>query len=215
MAKRHEAAAVLTEGGSTSAPGRAGSRRRANLPEVILDAALRCFERWGIQRTRVEDIAREADMPRPHIYRHFASKDAIVHAVILRAIDRHHARLAERYPVEGPAGALILNTLLAGVRDAATEVQALTQQDSARITAESLAASAEITAALRAHWEPILKHAEARGELRAHIDIAAATRWLVFIQLSYLTLGNQVPPLEESLSAFVLPALVTPSGPPE
>jgi len=188
----------------------ASRRRRRDLPEVILDAAQQCFERWGIQRTRVEDIAAEAGMPRPHIYRHYASKEAIVHAVALRAIRRHHERLSERFPLEGPARQLIVNTLLSGVRDAAQEVQGLTRQDSARITAHSLAESEEITTVLREHWLPILEHARDRGELRSGVDLDAATRWLVFIQLSFLSLGNPDPAteVETTLSQFVLPALL-------
>lgn len=186
--------------------------RRTNLPDVILDAALRCFERWGIQRTRVEDIAREAQMPRPHVYRHFAGKDAIVHAVVLRTIERHHERLAERYPIEGPAADLVLGTLISGATDTVTEVAAFTREDSAKITAESLAASPEISAALRGHWAPILEHAKARGELRDHVDVESATQWLVFVQLSFLTLGDSAPPLRESLEAYVLPALLQDAG---
>lgn len=186
-------------------------KRRKDIPEVILAAATRCFEQWGIQRTRVEDIAHEADIPRPHIYRHYASKDAIVHAVILRAIERHHDRLARRFPIAGPAADLILATLVSGVRDAAGEVQALTRVDSAHVTARSLADSPEIMAALQGHWQTILEHARERGELREHVEVEAATRWLVFIQLSYLALGTPQPKreLEQELRAFVLPALLT------
>jgi len=184
-------------------------KRRKDLPEVILGAAISCFERWGIQRTRVEDIAREADVPRPHIYRHYASKDAIVHAVILRAIERHHERLAKRLPIAGPSADLILATLVSGVLDAADEVQALTRVDSAHVTARSLAESPEIMATLQGHWQAVLEHAREREELREHVEIEAATRWLVFVQLSYLALGS--PPkrqLEQEMRAFVLPALL-------
>jgi len=185
--------------------------RRQDLPELILDAAQRCFERWGIQRTRVEDIANEAQMPRPHVYRHYSSKEAIVHAVVLRAIRRHHVRLSNLFPLEGPARELIINTLLSGLRDTSEDIQGLTREDSARITAQSLAESDEITAALREHWRPILEHARSREELRPSVDLDAATRWLVFIQLSLLSLGSPDPSTDiaETLSDFVLPALLT------
>src|SRR5438445_623657 len=86
---------------------------------AIVDAAARCFARWGIPRTRVEDIAIEVGIARPHIYRHFASKDAIVHAVVLRQIRHHHRRLSERFPHQGPAADLIIGSLLTGVHETA------------------------------------------------------------------------------------------------
>lgn len=195
----------------TSSPRTPRKRRRPGEPaQAIVAAAESCFSRWGIQRTRVEDIAAEAGVPRPHVYRHFASKEAIVHAVVLRAIRRHHERLAERFPIEGPAAPLILGTLVSGVTDAAEDVQSLTREDSAQLTARSLADSPEIVAALRAHWEPVLEHARQRGELREGIDIDATTRWLVFVQFSFLALPRigDPAPVEDDLRRFVLPALL-------
>jgi AcrR family transcriptional regulator len=205
MARRRSARLPLEPGVAPSA--KATAPRRQNLPEVILEAAETCFERWGIRRTRVEDIANEAQMPRPHVYRHFASKDAIVHAVVLRAIERHHTRLAERLPIAGPSAPLILDTLRSGVQDAPNDVRALTRSDSAEITAQSLASSPEIVEALRSRWQPVLEHAAARGELRPGVEIDAAARWLVFVQFSVLAFER--PDVQDELRAFVLPSLLT------
>src|SRR3546814_12924134 len=61
-------------------PGRGKSATAKESPaDAIVDAAARCFQRWGIARTRIEDIASEVGIVRPHIYRHFESKEAIVH----------------------------------------------------------------------------------------------------------------------------------------
>ena len=46
--------------------------------EHILDAAETCFVRNGFDRTTMQDIAREARMSSPNIYRYFASKEALV-----------------------------------------------------------------------------------------------------------------------------------------
>lgn len=60
-------------------------------PQAIVDAALRCFERWGLARTRMEDIAREAGVARTVLYRHFASRDDLQLAVIVGHIDEQHS----------------------------------------------------------------------------------------------------------------------------
>jgi AcrR family transcriptional regulator len=62
---------------------------------AILDAALAEFERVGIRRARVEDIARKAGIGRATLYRRFADKDALVAAALLRKFERFMAQLDE------------------------------------------------------------------------------------------------------------------------
>lgn len=53
-------------------------RARATTKEEILRAAARCFARDGVAATSMEDIAREAGITRMTLYRHMASRDALV-----------------------------------------------------------------------------------------------------------------------------------------
>lgn len=57
--------------------------------EAVLDAALVEFDRHGIRRVALEDVARRAGVSRTTIYRKFANKDDLVSAVM----DRENARL--------------------------------------------------------------------------------------------------------------------------
>jgi AcrR family transcriptional regulator len=63
--------------------------RRNNL----LDAASRIFARQGYEATSVEDIAFEAGIGKPTIYRYFASKQALFEAVFGQALDDLQIRL--------------------------------------------------------------------------------------------------------------------------
>jgi len=180
---------------------------------AIVNAAGHCFQKWGIARTRIEDVAEEVGIARPHIYRHFESKEAIVHAVVLREIRHHHLRLAERFPLRGPAEPLILGSLVSGIVDAAqdSDTAFLVRSDGASLTARMLASSEDVVAEVDRHWIPLLEYARRRGELREDVDIAAATRWLSFIEFSYLALPELVPDrgaLTSRLKAFVIPALL-------
>lgn len=64
--------------------GRSAEESRAH----ILDAAERVFAKQGVNGSTVADIAREARVSRPLLYRHFASRDAIVIGVLERASTR-------------------------------------------------------------------------------------------------------------------------------
>ena len=51
--------------------------RVENRRAAILEAAQTCFFQYGLERTRMEDIARLAQISRPALYEHFENKSAI------------------------------------------------------------------------------------------------------------------------------------------
>ena len=62
-------------------------RRRAEArPDEVLDAALDLFIEKGFAATRVEDIARRADLSKGAVYLYFPSKEAIIEALVRRAM---------------------------------------------------------------------------------------------------------------------------------
>lgn len=71
----------------------AGSADQDPTTALVLDAALRQFELFGLARSTVEDIAKRAQLARVTIYRRFPSKDRLVEAVILREVGRFLSEL--------------------------------------------------------------------------------------------------------------------------
>jgi AcrR family transcriptional regulator len=51
--------------------------------ESILQAATRVFQKWGINKTTMEDIAREAGKGKSTLYYYYQSKDEIFDAVVI------------------------------------------------------------------------------------------------------------------------------------
>lgn len=64
--------------------------------QAILDAALVEFDRHGIRRVALDDVARRAGVSRTTIYRRFANREDLVAAVM----DRENARLFADIAVE-------------------------------------------------------------------------------------------------------------------
>ena len=54
----------------------------------IRDAALVCIGRFGLAKTTVDDIAREAGCSRATLYRYFDGKPAILRAAVVAELDR-------------------------------------------------------------------------------------------------------------------------------
>lgn len=68
----------------------------ASARERILEAAYACVARYGISKTTVEDVAREARLSRATVYRHFpGGKDELVMETIRWETGRFFIRLAE------------------------------------------------------------------------------------------------------------------------
>jgi AcrR family transcriptional regulator len=101
-------------------PGRAAPPVAAGSQEErILDAALVCIARWGLAKTGLDDVAREAGVSRATVYRAFpGGKDAVAEAVARSELARFFAavdsRLAEAATLE--------DLLVAGMTEAATRI---------------------------------------------------------------------------------------------
>lgn len=167
--------------------------------EVIVEAATTCFRRWGYVRTRMEDIAKEAGIARPALYRYFSGKDALLLEVMVRHIEARGRQLHRVLPCEGPAGPLLLKALQWGA--AATDDREVIEtilgvevmHDTARVVAES----PRVADALSDYWRPYLEHARVTGALRDGVDPDTAVRWLTFIRFTFLSLPELVPPPDE------------------
>lgn len=65
--------------------------------ERIVRASYLCFERHGIERTSIEDIAREAGVTRPTVYRYFkGGKIDIVDMISSEESRKIHAEVRKR-----------------------------------------------------------------------------------------------------------------------
>lgn len=69
----------------------------ASQEERIIDAALRCIARWGVAKTTLDDVAREADYSRATVYRFFpGGRDGLIETVTRTEVSRFFAALGQR-----------------------------------------------------------------------------------------------------------------------
>ena len=60
----------------------------------VLDAVKACFERWGMERTTIDDVARQSEMSRATLYRLFpGGREVIFEAHRVHELDRFFATL--------------------------------------------------------------------------------------------------------------------------
>lgn len=52
---------------------------------LILNAAIVCVKRWGIERVTLHDIAREAGVARSTLYNHYSNRDDVIREALLQS----------------------------------------------------------------------------------------------------------------------------------
>jgi AcrR family transcriptional regulator len=168
------------------------SRRQGVVPQEaeaaqthFIDAAEICFERYGVVKTTMEDIARTAGVSRPTVYRHFADRDSLVLAVVMRrarsligkaqAFIRRHDTFEEQL-VEG-----LLFLVKTGRKD--PFVRILVSPEHLELAHQILGATDAVIDLNLEMWQPILAEAAARGELNPALDFREIAQWLTHVEL--------------------------------
>ena len=194
---------------------RAGTRStNGDVRSTILRAAERCIQRHGIRKTTMDDIAREAKISRPSVYRYFSDREDLLLALMndhSRAATEKARRFIDQYPSveEGLVEGLIY---LAehGHRDEFTRFLASMDDSDFGRRVASTDAFATLTGEF---WDPFLDAAEKRGDLRPGLDRHEVHVWLGNVGLILMSIleREEIPnpaAMRSLVRQFVVPAFV-------
>jgi AcrR family transcriptional regulator len=196
------------------------SRRQGVVPQEVeaaqahfIDAAEACFERYGVVKTTMEDIAKMAGVSRPTVYRHFSDRDSLILAVIMRrsrsligkaqAFIRRHERFEDQL-VEG-----LLFLVKTGRKD--PFVRILVSPEHLELAHQILGATDAVIDLNLEMWQPILAEAAARGELNPDLDFREIARWLTHVELIMVgrfDLATDDDVIRSMLRTFLAPAFL-------
>jgi AcrR family transcriptional regulator len=177
-------------------------------PELdpFLDAAAKCFARYGLKRTSVQDVARELGVDRTTVYRQVGT--IAQQARLLAARELH--RLVESIPGRattpvGPVGIIeIMASVIDDVRNHPVMLKLLAD-DADTITLSTLAELPPLLDRVAVFLTPMLSASMASGTL-ARRDPKILAEWLIRLVVTLVL----VPPLGDLrafLSELLLPAL--------
>lgn len=144
--------------------------------EVIIESAMACFGRQGLDKTTVVDIAREADVSRSTVYEYFRDRAEIVEACAEHSSQRFYREMARSM---GRGDSLEEKLTLAAVfvTRARRFVEPEMYFDADEV---SLLLTKNAAVLLRECGEflaPYLAAAKLTGEVRKDLDVAAAGEW--------------------------------------
>ncbi len=159
-----------------------------NIDHPILDAAEVCFDRHGVRRTTVEDIAAEAGVSRVTVYRQIGNRDEIVLHTLLRVTDRFLRRTRPRLlacrDLADALTELVMATLRAARRD---DVLLLFASEEHGATGRPIPGASTPLFALYGETVTLLE-GELDGTLREGTNPAEAGEWVLRIVISLLTI---------------------------
>jgi AcrR family transcriptional regulator len=188
------------------------------LPERVIAAARRCFARYGVDRTTMQDIAKESGIGRTGVYRLGLTRREITEAAIvtrLRELGEGIRPIADR---DAPFVELLLETSIATVDAARSDPELRHLLDTTTtvslhrlITGHESSMQGLVLDVLG----PMLRRARERGEIRPEVSDDRVVEWLRGVYLMLILREDLDADAEKALvTDFVLPSLVASQGTP-
>jgi AcrR family transcriptional regulator len=188
-------------------------RRRLQLREEIIDAAIDVFAEAGYHDAGVADIAKRVGIGHSTFYRHFENKRAILDEVVNTVIERSMAAIAAE---NAPEAANTLDEY----RDQAARIGAALVDitNDVRVVRLLLIEAASVDADMRRRIDDMFdlavqlnagfyEHGRARGYLRADLDTAATSRAVIGMIFGLAMMGLN-PALGDDEKAKIVQAAV-------
>ena len=153
--------------------------------DKIVDAAIRCFERFGPQRTSMNDIADEAGISRRTLYRQFDDRPALVAEILERRLSELHASvLAHLATYDDIEEALVEGSLFsveAGESD--DLVSEIVRHEHAGTPERFLLRVNEtIAASVLESWSTVLERGRSEGRVRADLSDQRVVELVMTVQ---------------------------------
>lgn len=185
------------------------------LIERVLAAADGCFQRFGIAKTTMEDVARSAGISRATLYRYFADRESLLTESVRRRarLNMKTARtyFSRRTTIEDKIAGGITRNVRQGKRDPL--VRLLVSPEEMALAARLLERSGLASELTRELWHPVLREAQANGEIAADVDIAELCDWIAQLEIMFISQADDTPEglawVRRMVEHFVVPAITS------
>lgn len=148
----------------------------------IIAAAYECFERYGISKTGMEDIASKAGVSRQTVYNYFGGKAEVIESICLLEAVKVNAEVRRRLVRTDRFEDVLTEALL-------LIVEVASQNPYVRLLLEDLlfqSHASEVSSPIHQlnlkWWKPFLTKALEKGEMATDISIDEVLSWLTLTQ---------------------------------
>jgi AcrR family transcriptional regulator len=192
-----------------------GPRRAKSEEDLrpIVAAARQCFARYGVNKTRMDDVAKAAGMPRPYLYEYVTGKDELVELALLERAREFSQQLARGVDLSGDdVGAALLEALVVSIKLARVDEEfAYLAEAISRVRLNLLLTGREspVHDAVRTVFDGLFQLARDQGRLRTDVDESQMVEWLQGV-MTWLTPRVDLSDdhLRQLLADFAVPAVL-------
>ncbi|MBN8848618.1 MULTISPECIES: TetR/AcrR family transcriptional regulator [unclassified Sphingomonas] len=178
--------------------------------ERIAASSRNCFERYGVRKTTIDDIASDAGISRGSVYRYFANKEDILRYVSAGEITRVNREIRSRLPrVENYQELLTESLLLATVVGRDNKYVRMFVE-SIEYTAKSADPSTQEYVETSAVWAPLIESAMKKGEFADDLSRGDIASWLILSEALLFTKADSPNVTEDELRRFIRRFVVMP-----
>jgi AcrR family transcriptional regulator len=179
----------------------------------VVTAARKAFARYGVHRTRMEDIAAGAGIPRQYLYRYVASKEQLLELAVFErcrefADEIHQETDALKGPLEDRLVAAVILCIRRGRDDKefAYLTEALPHE---RLSLLLSGPGSPVHETTKLSLAPVLDRARDEERLRTDVDEDTIIDWLQG-QMTWITPREDLdePAIAQLLHQFVLPSIL-------
>jgi AcrR family transcriptional regulator len=166
----------------------------------IIDAALICLDRWGLDKTSLHDVAREAGVTRPTVYSYFANREEVIQAAMIYGGQQFGIKLLEHIQHFSTPRERLLEAVLFAYKNVPNEPYLKLVQDAglAHMINEQAITSPAGREICRGLFQEILQH---RPEYQHDLD--EITEVCARFLLSLLLVEGAVKRNEKQMRAFL------------
>ena len=177
----------------------------------IVDSARACFRKFGVKRTRMEDVAEEAGISRQVLYSYFDGRQSLIDSAIYREIELIIEEFTKEMPEKPSLQEAIIKGSITGmklVRSNPVLADLFENSTTSHLPAVLLDPERPTIHAVLKWWKPVFQEARKTGELAADIDDKDLMEWLGSIHYMFM-MRTELPTerQEQFLKRFFLPAL--------
>ena len=176
----------------------------------LIDSAYQCFDRFGVKKTSMEDIAKQAGVSRQSVYRPFSSKQEILESICSLEAVKVNAEVRKRLGRQKKFDELVTEVLLLIVKVVRGNPYLKAFLDDLALQSKAVAKSSRVYQLNREWWGDVMEQAAANGELATDISLDEILSWLLMGQaMLQIRLEGQGED-DESLRRFIRRFVVFP-----
>jgi len=184
-----------------------------NVLQTVVSAARQCFARYGVHRTRMEDVAAAAGLARSRLYKLVTSKDELIELALMERVREYSEQMrAVAEDQQGDIDGALVEVFIDGIAMARPDEEFSYLAEAIRRTRLQFlltGTGSPMHGMVAYAFEPLLTRARVENRLRPNLADEDIVHWLALL-LSVLTPSEDIDEVVQRrlVEQLVVPAIL-------